>query len=231
MTYIRTLKPHEIEIRAQSVKENGCVALLYKDARADMNVLDETFGVFGWKRDHEVINGNLFCNVSVWDVDNKQWITKQDVGVESNQQAEKGEASDSFKRACVNLGIGRELYSKIFIWINLDKGDTQNNRGGSGLMLKPQVGLKVTAINYDENRAISGLEIRDSKNKVRFAYGNIKAEKVGKAKGQALEALAKRKGADIEGMEKYYKSSFEDMSIEVYTHAVRTLEKREDIKG
>lgn len=229
--YIRTLKPHEIEIRAQSVKEHGCVALLYKDARADMNVLDETFGVFGWKRDHEVINGNLFCNVSVWDIDNKQWITKQDVGVESNQQAEKGEASDSFKRACVNLGIGRELYTKIFIWINLNADETQKNRSGQGLMIKPQVGLKVTAIAYDENRAISGLEIQDSKGNVRFKYGNIKVEKVGKVKAQALEALAKRKGADIEAMVRHYRSSFEDMEIEVYSHAVRALEKREDVEG
>ena len=79
---IRLLTANEIECRVQTVKNNGCSVLLYKDARCDMRILDETFGVLGWQRTHELINGNLFCNVSVWDQDKGFWIVKQDVGTE-----------------------------------------------------------------------------------------------------------------------------------------------------
>lgn len=150
----RKLDAKEIECRVQSVKANGLVLLLYKDARCDMNILDETYGTLGWQRSHVVINNNLFCNVSVWDTDKKQWITKQDVGTESNTEKEKGQASDSFKRACFNLGIGRELYTAPFIWVN-----------GSDCNIKDVNGKKtcndkfiVEKITYSGN-AIDGLSI------------------------------------------------------------------------
>ena len=85
--------------------------MLYKNARVDQAILDETFGIFGWQRHHTVIGGSLYCSVSVWDEEHQDWIMKQDVGSESDYEKEKGAASDSFKRACVNLGIGRELYT------------------------------------------------------------------------------------------------------------------------
>ena len=107
----RDLNEDEIECRVATVNENGCSLLLYKDARCDMNILDETLGVTGWRRSHEVIGGNLFCTVEVYDDQKKEWIYKQDVGIESYTAKEKGQASDSFKRACFNLGIGRELYT------------------------------------------------------------------------------------------------------------------------
>lgn len=120
---IRKLKAEEIEVRLLSIKENGYCVLLYKDARADMRILDETFGIFGWQRKHELINGNLFCTVSILDRETNTWINKQDVGVESFSEKEKGQASDSFKRACTNIGIGRELYTAPFIWIKALDGE------------------------------------------------------------------------------------------------------------
>ena len=80
---IRTLRSDEIECRVQQVKSNGCVLLLYKDARCDMRILDEVFGVLGWEREHQVIDGNLYCTVRVWDESHNRWVSKQDVGTES----------------------------------------------------------------------------------------------------------------------------------------------------
>lgn len=117
----RDLRADEIECRVNTVNENGCSILLYKDARCDMKILDETVTPANWQRSHVVINGSLFCNVSIYDEEKKEWITKQDVGVESYTEKEKGQASDSFKRACFNWGIGRELYTAPFIWIPKDK--------------------------------------------------------------------------------------------------------------
>ena len=117
----RPLKASEIDCRVSTINEKGLTLLLYKDARVDMNILDETFGVTGWQRKHEIIGGNLYCTVSIWDAEKQQWISKQDVGVESYTEKEKGQASDSFKRACFNIGIGRELYTAPFIWIGADK--------------------------------------------------------------------------------------------------------------
>lgn len=115
----RNLKADEVECRIQSVKANGLVLLLYKDARCDMNILDETVGAMNWKREHTRDNHN--CIVSIWDKEKSQWISKEDTGTESNTEQEKGLASDSFKRACFNWGIGRELYTAPFVWIPADK--------------------------------------------------------------------------------------------------------------
>lgn len=118
---IRDIKAEEVECRVSTINENGLSLLLYKDARCDMNILDETFGPFGWKREHRLIGDRLYCTVSVWDKDTNQWISKEDVGTESYTEKEKGQASDSFKRACFNIGIGRELYTAPFIWVSADK--------------------------------------------------------------------------------------------------------------
>ena len=112
----RDLRADEIDCRIAMVKQNGLSLLLYKDARCDMNILDETVGAFNWQRSHTRDNAN--CIVSIYDEDKKQWISKEDTGTESNTEKEKGLASDSFKRACFNWGIGRELYTAPFIWID-----------------------------------------------------------------------------------------------------------------
>lgn len=111
----RDLRKDEIECRVAQAKENGVSVLLYKDARCDMNILDETVGPMCWMRQHSRDNAN--CTVSLWDKEKQMWISKEDTGTESNTEAAKGLASDSFKRACFNWGIGRELYTAPFIWI------------------------------------------------------------------------------------------------------------------
>ena len=121
MIKFRDLTANEIECRVQSVKQNGLILLLYKDARVDMNILDETVGAENWQREHYECKGNLFCRVGIDVTESNSWVWKSDCGVESNSDAQKGEASDSFKRACFNWGIGRELYTVPFIWIPADK--------------------------------------------------------------------------------------------------------------
>ncbi len=111
----RDLRADEIECRVAQAKENGVSLLLYKDARCDQNILDETVGALNWQRHHTRENAN--CIVSIWDEAKHSWISKEDTGTESNTEKEKGLASDSFKRACFNWGIGRELYTAPFIWV------------------------------------------------------------------------------------------------------------------
>lgn len=170
MKEIRKLRADEIEARVGIVKKNGISLLLYKDARCDMNILDETFGIMGWQRKHELINGSLFCTVSIKGEDG-EWIGKQDVGVQSYTEAVKGAASDSFKRACFNVGIGRELYTAPFIWISSDKVNIVEDNG----KLKVKDFFHVSYISYDEGgKVIRSLEIRNQKNEIvcQFNMGN-----------------------------------------------------------
>ena len=154
----RTLKANEIDTRVGNVDKNKkwITLLLYKDARVDMDMLDETVGPMNWKRKHERDNSN--CIVSIYDDEKKEWVSKEDCGKESNNDAEKGLASDSFKRACVNWGIGRELYTapKIFLYGNSD--DLKSNN------------YSVKEIGYDENKAINKLIIVDKEDKVIFQF-------------------------------------------------------------
>lgn len=119
----RDLTEQEIDCRVQSngelkgTNKLWAKVLLYKDARVDMKLLDEVVGQENWQRDHKELKGNMYCGVGIWNEKRQQWIWKWDCGSESNTEKEKGEASDSFKRACANWGIGRELYTKIPITI------------------------------------------------------------------------------------------------------------------
>lgn len=115
MCMFRDLYAEEIECRVAQANEYGVFLLLYKDARCDQNILDETVGAMNWMRSHTRDNAN--CIVSLWDKEKQQWISKEDTGTESNTEKEKGLASDSFKRACFNWGIGRELYTAPVIKI------------------------------------------------------------------------------------------------------------------
>lgn len=165
---IRTLKADEIECRVQQIYEKGCILLLYKDARCDMKILDETFGVTGWQRRHELINNNLFCTVDIWDKEKNIWISKQDVGIESYTQKEKGQASDSFKRACFNLGIGRELYTSPFIWVNLK--DKEIKKDGNKYALDKKIKFEVYHIVTSEDKEIIELGIMDQDGEKRFRW-------------------------------------------------------------
>ena len=164
MLSFRDLTADEIDVRIQSVKQNGIVLLLYKDARVDMNILDETVGPERWQRTHELIDGKLFCNIGINFGTNgaSEWVWKQDVGVESNTEKEKGQASDSFKRAGFNWGIGRELYTSPFIWVSSDKCNITND----GNVKKCFDTFAVEKIKI-ENKRITGLSIINTKTKAR----------------------------------------------------------------
>ncbi|MBO7235150.1 MAG: hypothetical protein J6V05_00985 [Alistipes sp.] len=175
----RTLYPHEIDVRVQQVANIGgkvkAVLLLYKNARVDMDLLDEQFGCLGWQREHNFKDGKNYCKVSVYDKDHSIWVSKEDVGVESNTEETKGEASDAFKRACVNLGIGRELYSAPQILVELkdkeyyEDGVTKN--GKPKYRANSWFKFRVSAITYNAERSIIGLSIADNNGNIRFTLG------------------------------------------------------------
>ena len=162
MNKFRVLKAEEIECRVGTINENGFSLLLYKDARCDQNILDETVGEMNWMRDHKELKGNIYCGVSIYDATEKgQWITKWDCGAESNTEKEKGEASDSFKRACVNWGIGRELYTAPFIYI---KGNVKAKmKNGKEAYVPTFNSIKVKHIAYEEGKIVDLVITGDEK--------------------------------------------------------------------
>lgn len=163
----RMLKADEIDCRVGTTTDKGVSLLLYKDARVDMRLLDEVVGAMNWKREHTLVNGNLYCTVSIYNEATQQWVSKQDVGVESNTEKEKGQASDAFKRACFNWGIGRELYTSPFVWINLGQNEWRFTTGGKK---QPAVKFYVKEIGYKEGK-INKLVIVDDKGVERYTYG------------------------------------------------------------
>lgn len=123
----RDLTKDDIEVRIQSVYDTaytkGLILLLYKNARVDMNILDETVGAENWQNRFYEHKGILFCSLGInTNYHDKslpdRWIWKDDAGTESNTEAEKGNASDARKRSGFVWGIGRELYTAPFMWIN-----------------------------------------------------------------------------------------------------------------
>lgn len=168
----RTLNANEIDCRIATINQKGLTLLLYKDARVDQNILDETVGPMNWQRHHSRENAN--CTVALWDEDKRQWVEKEDTGKESFTEAEKGLASDSFKRACFNWGIGRELYSAPFIWISAENAEIK--QGGSG-KFQCYDKFEVEQILYDDNRNIVALSIKNmSKGKRVFLMDNRKKD-------------------------------------------------------
>lgn len=198
---IPLLSAQDVECRVQSISKSksgrvGAVLLLYKDARVDMRILDQVFGPGNWQRTHEVINGNLFCNIDVWDEEKKTWIRKQDVGVESNTEKEKGQASDAFKRSGFNWGVGRELYTAPFTYVELNEGEYYSEKQGQKEIFRCYTSTRftVTHIAYNDRREISELIITDRKGNVRFdmsgktpqkATGSQKTSSKGSAKVQS----------------------------------------------
>ena len=180
----RTLLPEEIDVRVQAITKTArgirASLLLYKDARVDMNILDEKFGIFGWQRQHEYKNGKNYCKVSVFNEKTNEWVSKEDVGVESNTEETKGESSDAFKRACVNLGIGRELYTATSISVPLDESEVyekgKDRHGNPSYSLNVWIKFRVSDIGYDRARNISNITIVDQDGRERFATKSSKIE-------------------------------------------------------
>lgn len=219
MDGFRKLKAAEIDARISTISEKGCSLLLYKDARVDQNILDETFGIFGWQRKHEIIGNNLYCTVSVKNPDTGEWVSKQDVGTESYVDKEKGQASDSFKRACFNLGIGRELYTAPFIWIN--SGDVTIQKGSNGKATTYDR-FHVSDIGYDENGTISYLVIyNDKTNKKVYVYGRAMnspepdmSKKISPKQVLTLRMMCKKRNMPEENIYgKYNQTCMDDMTL------------------
>lgn len=172
---VRLLKAEEIECRVSMVNEKGLSLLLYKDARVDQKILDETFGPFGWKRSHQCIDGNLYCTVEVLDRETGEWVAKQDVGTMGHAEKEKSQASDSFKRACFNWGIGRELYSAPFIWVPAGKAAIRQKDG----KYYCSDNFTVASIGYNSGREISLLVVRNGKGQTVYEMGTAGTAKAG----------------------------------------------------
>lgn len=173
---IRCLKPEEIEIRVQQITEKGAQLLLYKDSRCDKRILDETYGITGWKNRYEEIKGNLFCTISIWDDEKQQWVDKCDCGTESFSEKEKGEASDAFKRAGFNVGIGRELYTRIFYFASVPT--KKNEKGKYDLANKFEKFTVAEISTNEETEKIEKIKIADSKGSIVFSYGYPKTSKI-----------------------------------------------------
>lgn len=157
----RDLRADEIEVRVASVTAKGASLLLYKDARCDMRILDETLGPGSWQKRFHAAKDTLFCEVGI-EIDGS-WVWKADAGSPSNQEAEKGEASDAFKRACFNWGIGRELYTAPFIWVPSDRCDVRQGQNGRWQCYDR---FHVEKVRVEDGR-ITGLSIWNDKKGVR----------------------------------------------------------------
>lgn len=186
----RDLRADEIEVRVATISEKGISLLLYKNARCDMNILDETLGAENWQRDHKELKGNIYCGIGIYDDKKNQWIWKWDCGAESYTEKEKGEASDSFKRAGFNVGIGRELYTSPFIWVTDCKVE-KNNKG----KLVCYDRFKVSKIEI-EDKKITKLEIK-CKNKVVFSMGYNKVVDIPKREPSAPAVMCPKCNVQI----------------------------------
>lgn len=194
----RLLRADEIDARVGSANDKGITLLLYKDARCDQNILDETVGPMNWQRHHSRDNAN--CIVSIWDSEKAQWIEKEDTGTESKTEAEKGLASDSFKRACFNWGIGRELYTAPLMWIP-----------ASELKNGAKDRFKVIELAYSD-RTISMVKVRNTSTRKEHIFGepagafdNVAVAKIGFVKAQALAAQCKVSDVDERKLCELYK--------------------------
>ena len=232
---IRPLRAEEIDCRVATINAKGLALLLYKDARVDQSILDETFGVYGWQRTHQWMGERLYCTVSVRDPETGEWISKQDVGTESYTEKEKGQASDAFKRACFNLGIGRELYTAPFIWI--PASDYTATTGANG---KPTAydRFKVTRVEIVDG-CITALEVKNAKTgKAVYTYGAPAAAKSAKKTAekpagepldmkrvlQMVEAVKRHGIPDEELYKRYGAKVATDFRVEHYEDFKRTGE-------
>lgn len=213
--FVRLLRADEIECRVAMVNEKGLSLLLFKDARVDQKILDETFTPFGWRRTHQSIDGNLYCTVEIWDKEKCQWIAKQDVGTVSYSEKEKGQASDSFKRACFNWGLGRELYTAPFIWISAEKVDIKLK--GDRYVTSER--FSVRSISYNEQREIVSLVIVNSK-------GN-KVFETGKRQWQGQDAGRNSIGSNaVDNKEAGINSGIRSTSTDTGTGIITDIQRR-----
>lgn len=195
----RSLRNDEVEVRVATVTEKGVSLLLYKDARCDMNVLDETVGVENWQNKFYEHKGILFCSLGInTNYANPElpdrWVWKDDAGVESTQEAEKGNASDARKRSGVAFGIGRELYTAPFIWVSecqiVDTG-RKDARGKPVYTCKDKFCCSMMEVTEGK---ITALAIKNNKGEVVFTYGNRNPAPVCEECGKPIQAIVGKSG-------------------------------------
>lgn len=228
---IRKLRADEIECRVGTISDKGLSLLIYKDARVDQNILDETYGAMGWCRKHEKIGDSIYCTVSVKS-ETGEWISKQDVGNESFAESAKGAASDSFKRACFNWGIGRELYNSPYIWIPSEKTDIRHD--GKKYVCKDK--FHVSKFECDDRKTITEVEIKNQRGEKVYSYmvkeNSMENEKrqISKVKRFKIFSEMERTGVTEKDILKRYKlKSMDDMTEEIYDRVMAALEKTKDL--
>lgn len=205
---MRKITKEDIQVKVKQVFEDGAVLLLYKDARYDMKILDETFGSMNWQADYKVVKDNLYCGIGVYDKEKKEWVWKWDCGIESREDGDgnekKGEASDAFKRAGFKWGIGVELYSAPFIFANVETVEKDRR-----FYLKDKyIKFKVQGIWYDEDNGgdIGAIVIEDNKGNIVFQWKKrgfiTKEEKENLVKDKYNKAVEYIKNITIEDFKK-----------------------------
>ena len=234
----RLLKENEIDCRVSQIASNYCTLLLYKDARVDQNILDETVGCMNWQKRY--VRDNANCIVGIWDEEKKQWVEKEDTGTESFSEAEKGLASDSFKRACFNWGIGRELYTapSIFIFPRKDMGAKVKEDEESKEFFEKngkyttKTKFYVDLIGYDDKKCINNLVIRDNKGNNRFELLTKEKEKEINKEFKELQSLIQQNeekddNFDREDFYKYFDVSADNqLNFKQRKEAIELLTKR-----
>lgn len=215
----RLLRADEIDCRISTVSQKGLTLLLYKDARCDQNILDETVGNMNWQRHHTRDNAN--CIVSIWDAEKQQWIEKEDTGTESYTEKEKGLASDSFKRACFNWGLGRELYTAPFMWVPAENCNIEQK--GNGFTCYDR--FVVQEIRY-ENRNIVYVRVFNTKKKTTMEYGTPVPRKISETKAKALEQLLTEANVNIPVLlQRYGVNSISDLTEDKHSRIVASVNK------
>lgn len=216
MKDIRPLRADEVGLRMKGCVEGKAQFLLYVDSRACRRILDETFGVLGWQDTYAEIKGALYCTIEVWDDARKHWVAKQDCGVASYTEKVKGEASDAFKRACFSLGIGRELYTKIPIWIKIPTEEQKGNDGKIKIVPKNKyISFSVSRMEVNRNTGkIKYLCIVDKNNERVFEWGFTDDPYINEEAEQARKCLL------------FYCEEYEEVTGTPYEKAFRAVMRK-----
>lgn len=232
---MRRLNADEIECRVAQVNSNGCSLLLYKTARVDRAILDEEFGQFGWQNDFKVIDGKMYGGIGIYSNDLSEWLWRWDCGTESNTEAEKGQASDCFKRAGFKWGIGVELYTAPFIWVNIA---TKKNDKGKYELEDKYIKFAVKEIGYSDKGEIIKLKIADDKGNIVYEMGKKITQKEKEPKidpdTDLLEGL--KACSSYSELSAYYKRNFPNVKDTVTFNTIATklkakFKEQENVKN
>ena len=165
---IPLLSSEDIEVKIKQVTKSGALALLYKTARTDRKILNKVFGPLNWTSDFKMVNDTLFCGIGIRENFGDPFVWKWESGGEAETPLDDGAkkkatTSDAFKRAGYAVGIGEELYSSPFIWLDVET----EQRGGNYYLKDKFAKYVVTHIEYNKDtRVITELEICNAKSDV-----------------------------------------------------------------